>query len=230
MPNSGNCPNGQQPPPSSSNTLQAFSDNWKNTGTGYDRITFCTDFFKLNDLSVALDNGANSADKANLGKYDNTARVMLHEVTHLDYFVGTGPTGPNDPKSNLPYIWDLQITVTEGGRQVDTPVYGPWYCRIMRNWVDPDPAYLGYFTQRNADTYAWFAMAKYVQSRIGQYPALPRVGNRKPRNAPVNSADGLAPYDAPANLSVTSLDLYQIGGDEDPEPTDFGYPGCGDRT
>ncbi|KAK1777157.1 hypothetical protein QBC45DRAFT_198800 [Copromyces sp. CBS 386.78] len=224
-PNDGKCPNGQRPPANKTETLQAFSDP---TGR-YSRITFCNDFFKLHDLSVTVENGARSAKKTDLSEYDNTARVFLHELTHLDYFVGTDPTGKNDPKSNIPYIWDLQITINENGARVDRPCYGPEYCRILRNWVDPDPQDLGYYTQRNADSYAWFAMAKYVQSKIGQYPAQPRVGRKKPRYAPVNSKNGLEPQDAPANLSTTSLDNYQIGGDEDAAPLNFNFPGCGDR-
>ncbi|KAB5535365.1 hypothetical protein GE09DRAFT_1227346 [Coniochaeta sp. 2T2.1] len=152
----------------------AFSDNQAATGTGYDRITFCNNFFKLNDLS------------------------------------------------------DLQIKVNENSRSFDTPIYGLKYARILRNWVDPDPANSGYFTQRNADNYTWIAVAKHIESKIGQYPAMPRVGTRKPRYTPVKAKDGLEPQVAPANLSTTSLDQYQIGGEEDGYQP-FCYPGCADR-
>lgn len=228
VPNDGRCPNGQQPPPDSDNKLQAYSDNEAATGTGYTRITFCNNFFKLNDLAVAVENGAKNARKTDLSIYDNTARCFLHEVTHLDYFMGTGPSDPNDPGNKIPHIWDLQINIKENIETVDAVVYGPKYARILRNWIDPDPANSGYYTQRNADTYAWFAMAEHVESKIGQYPVMPRVGMRKPKKAPVNAQDGQEPYDAPADLSATSLDQDLIGGDEDGYQP-FSYPGCSDR-
>lgn len=182
----------------------------------------------MNDLAVAVENGAKNARKTDLSIYDNTARCFLHEVTHLDYFMGTGPSDPNDPGNKIPHIWDLQINIKENIETVDAVVYGPKYARILRNWIDPDPANSGYYTQRNADTYAWFAMAEHVESKIGQYPVMPRVGMRKPKKAPVNAQDGQEPYDAPADLSATSLDQDLIGGDEDGYQP-FSYPGCSDR-
>ena len=215
MPDSGRCGNGQTPNPGDKQTLQAFSDP-NPDGSKYSRITFCNDFFQLHDLSVAVENGKKSGRKTNLSIYDNTARVMFHEITHLDYFM-------NAPKTS-PYVSDLEIEYRDKGQVGWHGAYGPFNARLLTKWQDTDPAYSGYFTQRNADNYAWFAMAKYVEGQIGEYPRQPKPGPRKVQSEPRDARTHIEPE------GHQSVDLGDDdSGDDDADILDYPVPGCGDK-
>jgi hypothetical protein len=64
------------------------------------------------------------ADQADLAKWDNRARVFLHETTHLDYFM-------NAPGKS-PLVDDLQFKWKKGAEQ--DWAYGPFFCKILRNY------------------------------------------------------------------------------------------------
>ena len=213
-PDNGRCPIGGQPPVGGgTKQLQAFSDN----DGKYSMITFCTGFFNLQAFGDAINAGKKlvGKQKTDLSKWDNRARCFLHEVTHLDYFMNTGP----GDQGQGPYVWDLELEYGNDWHEC----YGPYYSKMLRNFVDADPQYSGYFTQRNADNYAWFALALYVQGQINQYPGTPSPGRRKPVSEPRNSATHLAPEGLPSD----SQDVDQIPEDGD-EPPSTTYPGCPD--
>ncbi|KIN09024.1 hypothetical protein OIDMADRAFT_23751 [Oidiodendron maius Zn] len=231
-PNEGKCPGGSMPNPGGEeNLMQAFADPHPDDNGGYSRITFCNGFFKLNSLTeiVNLNKKQPKAVKNRLDKWDNRARAFFHEVTHLDYFMSAG----DDKKAKTPYISDLEIRYKTASTQPAWYVcYGPYNAKVLRNWLDPDPKYSAYFTQRNADNYAWFAMANYVTSLIGFYPTSPSPGNKRPMQEPRDADSHEAPLSvnstASSNSTISSNgDL--IPGDEQDPPPDFTYPGCGDK-
>lgn len=220
-PEPGKCPSGQPPSGGGKATLQAFSDP-NPDDSRYSRITFCTDFFKLQDFATAVSNAKAlaPAQQRDLSRWDNQARCMFHEITHLDYFMNTG--AGDDGKS--PYVSDLEVYYTDRGTTDWHPAYGPYNARVLRNWVDPDPQYAGYYTQRNADSYAFFALAKYVEKEIGQYPSAPSPGRRTPKQEPRDAQTHEAPQS-----SKQGLDEDLIDGEEQDSPGNGDYPGCGDK-
>lgn len=72
------------------------------------------------------------------------------------------------PKSS-PFVSDILIDhrAPNGGEDKDDPCYGPEQIKRLANYGGVKSG-LGYWTQRNADSYAWFAMAKYIEKEIGQ--------------------------------------------------------------
>ena len=84
------------------------------------------------------------ADQDNLENWNNRARCFFHEVTHLDYFMNANDSR-DDSKS--PEVFDAQFKYKTGGQTVDA--YGPFYARMMRNYIPRQKKYIGYYTQRN---------------------------------------------------------------------------------
>ncbi|KAI9658022.1 MAG: hypothetical protein M1821_002682 [Bathelium mastoideum] len=183
------CPNGDPPSDSDSESegLEAFSNPLK----FWSKITFCNRFFNMANLATVTRNAKkNPGDYANnLWNYQNQARVMFHEMTHLNYFM-------NAPASS-PYVDDLHIRYKLGKSFINKVAYGPEYIKMLANWQRAGRG--GFYTQRNgilnplnyifksdlaaADSYAWFAVAKYVESQIGRYPSEPSV-KRQPSRSP----------------------------------------------
>lgn len=175
-------------------------------------------------MTVATENGQRlpATKKIDLSLWDSQARCMFHEITHLDYFMNAGA----EDKGLSPFVSDLEVNYKlerdEEGEWFGA--YGPYNARILRNWVEKDPQDSGYFTQRNADNYAWFAVANYVENLIGKYPKSPSPGRKKVQERPRDLRTGAAP-----ELSEGGVDGQQIDDDEEDPPADITYPGCGDK-
>lgn len=133
--------------------LEAYSDpyGW------YSKITFCNYFFNgMKSLSEVMSNAKKGKPgSTDLWNYQNRARVMFHEVLHLSYFM-------NAPAKS-PIIDDV---VYDTKKVKNIACYGPENVKILANYEAVDIG--GFFPQRNADSYAWFAMAKYVESHINK--------------------------------------------------------------
>ncbi|KIX03010.1 uncharacterized protein Z518_06560 [Rhinocladiella mackenziei CBS 650.93] len=119
-------------------------------------------FFALPDLDTAVVPGIRNGDK-NLNQYDNRARVFFHEMTHLDYFTNRAPP----PSTVGPPVDDLRTVYNSRGSKVESPVYGPQLAKVLANWHTNRGAF---YTTRNADNYAWYAMTKYVWKLLGLNP------------------------------------------------------------
>ena len=113
-----------------------------------------------------------------LDTWNNRARVFIHEATHYNYFI--------DADGTVPYVDDLSYEYKQGTDTIKSEGYGPKDVRILANYKKMGKG--GFYTQRNgqsayiplvlrvsllilptADTYAWFAIAKYIQKQIGLY-------------------------------------------------------------
>jgi hypothetical protein len=131
-------------------------------------INFCPVFFEKRNLNDAMAFGLGKTDnsKFNLETYENRAAIMYHEMTHLD--LAADSSGQNTPN---PRIIDLKITYEEtDGSQWRTKAYGPLRTKMLARYEPPSPddeMTTGWYMQRNADNFAMFALAKYVQSKIG---------------------------------------------------------------
>ena len=151
-------------------TLQEDPDD------GYSMINFCPPFFWMRRLdSAAIDYGKRQPRPLNywIKNYDNTARVFLHELFHLDYFMAVN-------RAN--HITDLSISFMEyeEGKEIirNKIAYGPRYTKMMAKFEELDNPIgrpVGSYVMRNADNLAWYAMAKYVQDQIVTYPHLPTI-------------------------------------------------------
>jgi len=84
----------------------------------------------------------------NLQNYDNQARVFLHEVTHLNYFMNAKADHKN--KGENPFITDLEISYRDGrGKDnlVIEEAYGVLRAKMTASYRDPTDS--GYYAQRN---------------------------------------------------------------------------------
>lgn len=214
VPDDPSCPppkKGAPAKPGVKSNMEAYSEPLED----YSRITFCNRFF--NNL-LALDFVTEKAkkseeDQKNLENWNNRARLFLHEVTHLNYFM-------NAPAKS-PVVDDAYIAYKDtDGKTQNEVAYGPYNVKVLRNYRG-DAWYPG----QNADTFAWYAMAMWAKKEIGHYPPLPTTGGKKPTKAP-RRGDG---------TSFTKSELYQedssdVTGDETdhtPAPG-FTIPGCSD--
>ena len=114
-----------------------------------------------------------------LWNYQNRARLLLYEMTHLNYFV-------NAPDKS-PYVDDVKIRWKEGKKNYNLATYGPERIKMLANYEAIKKG--GFYTQRNgtsllhsyhllrcyeelrltlsiADSYTWFAMATYIEQEV----------------------------------------------------------------
>ncbi|CAI0654848.1 unnamed protein product [Colletotrichum noveboracense] len=196
--------------------MHAFSTNpSRKNGLTYSRITFCNLFFNMRSMSEAKTHAMRQSptNQRNLEFWENRARVFLHETTHLEYFMET-------PKK-ADYVRDLKMSIKNVA--VDPFAYGPYYARILRNW-NKNP---GYYTQKNADTYAWYAVAIWVQKLINTYPNLPAAGSKRPKAAPRDEdGNSLNSIDTDPEEDPALTGIAEIEHEGDP---DFKIPGCADK-
>ncbi|KAL8790632.1 MAG: hypothetical protein Q9213_000480 [Squamulea squamosa] len=218
--NPAECPAPGGAPIGGKRRLEAYSDPTER----YSRITFCTEFFNLLSMGEAIKAAKKlpTYQQNNLEVWNNRARVFFHEVTHLDYFV-------NAPGKS-PYISDTQFRYKDKGETFDVEGYGPYNAKILRNYIKKGR--VGYYTQRNADSYAWFALAKYVQGQIKKYPSGPNPGKIEPMRPPRdNLGQPLAAEDTGSEVPGEGTDLIEaeeLGPDSQHAPG-FSVPGCGDK-
>lgn len=136
-------------------------------------------------------------------------------------------SGPrDDTKAKSPLVSDMKVYYNTVGSREWHGCYGAYNCKVLRNWIEPDPQYSGYFTQRNADSYVYFALAKYAEGQIGKYPSSPSPGRKKPLLELLDLRTNEPPEIA--NFGTESQDVDQIPGDEQ-DPDDTKFPGCSDK-
>lgn len=142
----GQCGRGGSPAAGGDDRLEAYSDSpTKDPSLTYSRITFCKKFFDLPSLSEAINNNqkAPATKKDRLESWNNRARVFLHETTHLDFFMNT--------PGYSPMIDDLQFDWTDNGQDVRDWAYGPFFCKMLRNYgLEGEVAF---YPQRNGKIY-----------------------------------------------------------------------------
>ncbi|KAK2596250.1 hypothetical protein QQS21_006342 [Conoideocrella luteorostrata] len=160
---------------------------WERSTTAYSKngasynnpeITFCPAFFLKPSLDAAITAGRilPSPYQLDIGEYQNTAETFLHELMHLWLASDSKNGSPN------PYPDDLKISYAEkiGGiiRWPTIDVYGPALAKLLARYepIDPpnDPP-AGFYTQRNAENYAYYALMMYIEKELGVYPYLPLV-------------------------------------------------------
>lgn len=148
-----------------------------------------------------------------------------HELLHLDL-------AADSPKPN-PRVIDLQIDIKIGqqGRVLTTMAYGPLTTKILARWKGGKGlGSPGYFVQRNSDNLAYYALAKYVTSKIGNiYPHLPIVTNELDGPPYPSFSNTLAEFITDgSNFFLNATDNIQTFENDWAKGTSDDYPGCSD--
>ena len=79
--------------------------------------------------------------------WNNRARVFFHEMTHLDSFMNADD---KDDNSLSPEVFDVEFNYKRPGQLKETAqAYGPYYAKMLRNFIPKDAKLIGYYTQRN---------------------------------------------------------------------------------
>ncbi|KAM5368986.1 hypothetical protein ACJZ2D_009295 [Fusarium nematophilum] len=137
----------------------AYSANRKGTYNN-PMIMFCPAFFDLPNLDSVITAGRASpyAQKIDISEYQCTAHTFLHELMHL-WLASDSRGGSPNPR------WEKHS------------VYGPALSKLLARYqpaLDDDPP-AGFYTQRNAENLAYYALTVYIEMQVGEYPYLPLV-------------------------------------------------------
>ncbi|KAI0858815.1 hypothetical protein F4860DRAFT_516468 [Xylaria cubensis] len=221
-------------------------------GRDWPYINFCSPFFELKSLGDAVKDTSSNPDprtRFNLENYISKGKhlprvfftrlldnlplfTFLHELLHIDLAADSVKGNPN------PKIRDLKIRFyynRQDGSLVLSNFYGAYgslYAKILARFVPRvGDKTTGYYVQRNDDNLSRFALAKYIEKRIGSYPFLPQVYWRldeiqEPNHRP--NSIGVAWENDPehgAVLNLTDATIMQALPDENgecPTGTDLG--------
>jgi hypothetical protein len=132
------CPGGEKPDKGKTTEKEAYSNPLEK----YSKITFCNRFFNsMTSLGIVIKNAKKNprAYQDDLWRYQNRARVVFHEITHLYYFM-------NSPDKS-PYVDDVKIQYGSKKSEVNVPSYGPENIKILANYEAVGKG--GFYTQRN---------------------------------------------------------------------------------
>ncbi|KAL8842264.1 MAG: hypothetical protein Q9170_000590 [Blastenia crenularia] len=193
----------------------AYANNPKQSEDKYSEINFCTPFFDQRGLSNAIGYGSapsNILVKNDIRRYDNRGATMLHEMLHLDLAANSVNNNPNPQVRDLKIKYSQRLDTGKKRTKIEK-AYGGELTKILARYVPFSGGFkkTGYFTQRNDDSYVFFALSKYVQGKINSYPFIPQIINKMidgPPTLPDNNRPTIIEY-TPDNdgLGITSFDV-----------------------
>ncbi|KAL3454210.1 hypothetical protein BJX65DRAFT_301996 [Aspergillus insuetus] len=150
-----------------------------NKGDAVSNMHFCDQFFDYHTLDTVVDEMKEKDDfkwRYNVDKYRNQGYIMLHEFMHAS--VMTYEQNKNR------WIADYQMRMYEYKQVSSSParykrsivtrdIYKPYYCKVLAR--SAEESVVKNAISLNADNYAQYALAKYIQSKLPdkQYPWLP---------------------------------------------------------
>jgi hypothetical protein len=71
------------------------------------------------------------------------------------------------------HVWDWRVTIkTTKSKTMTADTYGPFWTKVLARY-DSKSNPFGTFTSKGADNYAQYALARYVQSQLGEYVVSP---------------------------------------------------------
>ncbi|EPE32677.1 hypothetical protein GLAREA_07811 [Glarea lozoyensis ATCC 20868] len=136
-------------------------------------MVICNYFFGFETLAGSLDASANLEypEKYNLDSYRNRGYIILHELMHGDRATFEANAGfhISDLEFHVHYYEHTEKKLFERTFNL-TNAYGALNTRILAH---ASTEYIGSYTADNADSFAQYALAKYVQKKINAYPWLP---------------------------------------------------------
>lgn len=151
----------------------AYTLSGKDTQDGIAMINFCPRYFAEQNLDAAM----KKADLTNfpfewmdMDYYKWTqGGTWFHELLHIDWVSKSGGYGDNLD------VTDVRMRIPIRNDEGDLPVfkwvhaYEPLGTKMLARWG----VSTGYWTVRNAESLLMFALARYVQKKVGLYPHLP---------------------------------------------------------
>ena len=174
---------------------QVVRNDWKG-----DKIAlgFCDSWFRLKSLKDAFDSEKDQYQKYDVGEYENRGRAWITAMM-LVKTIGTHPKTAIGDKPAMDYI---KITYPGSGNlhYVTSAAQAKFLAKLSRD----DFRYIK--TQQNPDNYAWYALAAYVQGKIGEYPWRPLVPDDLP-SVDTLKDDG----DEDRDQLKALADQYQLG-------------------
>jgi hypothetical protein len=139
-------------------------------------LIFCDGWFNLGTLSAIYEGASRSDAKWDLSRYDNRARHWITAIMQIKT-IGTWP--------------DIGDGITVQGGEFPTRRFDRANKRITKKMYVQGAAeakYMAKLTRGNAaggwgvitanpDNWSWYALASYVQEKLGDYPHKPVVPN-----------------------------------------------------
>ncbi|KAI9657865.1 MAG: hypothetical protein M1831_004101 [Alyxoria varia] len=203
-------------------TPEAYALN-SDPDDSYPMINFCDGFHNSRSLEDAIKRGTalRKPNNFKIDEYHNRAQIFFHELTHLHLAADSEGGSPN------PEVWDLTISIKlTSDRSWNTVAYGGLSSKLIARYQTET----GYYVQRNADNFAFYATAKYIMTRNKNvYPHLPVVKyelSGPPWREVFNDASLVASFNKDGALNVTNADEITNLDETIPELGD--YPGCVD--
>ncbi|KAH7349038.1 hypothetical protein BKA66DRAFT_600735 [Pyrenochaeta sp. MPI-SDFR-AT-0127] len=189
--------------PAVNSDYEAYSEERDNSWLGYSKITLCNRFH----------NNFKTLDEATTyAKTPDRVDAKMHVERMLTTYVDSSP--------KTPLIDDLLINYGPKSKKKQEVAYGPFHVKVLR-YYRGDAWYAG----KNADSYAWYAMAIWAKREIGHYPEHPKAGSLKPNRAP-RRADGSSLNTPPK----ADIEDDPEGQEIEYQPAeDFTPSGCGDK-
>ncbi|KAI3129279.1 hypothetical protein CBS147326_6518 [Penicillium roqueforti] len=131
-------------------------------------INFCPPYFGQPTLKTVLESanpGFTPAIYADMNNYNgNQATTWMHELLHIDWVALANGWGPNT------HVTDIKMKYNYDTGPKWVTAYAPYLnkglARVQTQFAD--------WTIQNADSMALFALAKFIQNKLGDiYPHLP---------------------------------------------------------
>ncbi|KAI4858757.1 hypothetical protein F4820DRAFT_204727 [Hypoxylon rubiginosum] len=223
-------------------SLQVRCDNPKNncgggvtaytvnpTGNEKPYVNFCPGFFRQYTLDKAVNaykDDKNPEIKWNVDNYMNRGLVFLHELFHVDMAADSEKGTPN------PKIFDIKIRYEDpkgepkGPLKAYTARYSKLLARFLPSNKGKNPKSTGYWVQRNVDNFSRYAMAKYLEGKIGGYPFLPLIYDKllyplipDPRPGKSSVVAFQADKNSDAKVDVDTSDIDALDGEADVDST-----------
>jgi hypothetical protein len=133
-------------------------------------MIFCSSWFSLGTLDTVFQRTSTGPDKYDISKYDNRA---LHWVGAMMQLPSINTLSVKPPKQQK-----LSFPTQDPLRWVEDYVRGPENVKYLGKLFEGD--YQGSKILSNIDTWSWYAMATYVQDKLGEYPYKPQVPTSLP--------------------------------------------------
>lgn len=131
-----------------------------------------------------------------------------------------------------PKIFDIQIRYkdtngeTKGPLRAYTARYSKLLARFLPSNKGKNPKSTGYWVQRNVDNFSRYAMAKYLEGKIGGYPFLPLIYDKLLHPLDPGSRPGKsslvafqADKDSEAKVDLDTSDIDALDGEVDVDST-----------
>ncbi|KAL9124460.1 MAG: hypothetical protein Q9217_006212 [Psora testacea] len=140
--------------------------------------------------------------------------------------------------SKSPEVFDAQFKYRTGGQTYEVDAYGPFYAKMMRNYIPKQKKYIGYYTQRNGERQLageelyCLKVKVTTLTKLIRYPPNPNPGSTRPIGPPRKSPSGdpLFASDIGTDEEGDTADEALVGGDENTDHVPgFHIPGCGDK-